>query len=96
MDCTFGTVIRETITTIGTTLLSEWVVNGLTSFCNFAWYLAVTEVNTAITAGHFQNGGDIMLTLDFQRQLVIQCMKNTVLIDPGYIDRLFETVEGHK
>ena len=38
----------------------------------FGWYLAVTEVNTALASGHFQNGGNIMPTLAFWRQLAIQ------------------------
>ena len=54
---------------------------------NFSWYLAVTEVNTALASGHFQNGGNIMLTLDFWRQLVLQCMENTIGTDPGSVGR---------
>ena len=45
-----------------------------TKFCTdhkFAWYLAVTEVNTALASGHFQNGGNIMPTLAFWRQFAI-------------------------
>ena len=49
--------------------------------------LSVTEVNTALASGHFQNGGDIMPTLDFWRQLVIKCMEDTIGTDPGDIGR---------
>ena len=35
--------------------------------CNFAWYLAVVEVNTALASGHFQNGVNVMPTLAFGR-----------------------------
>ena len=52
---------------------------------NFAWYLAVTEVSTALASGNFQNCGDIMPTLDFWRQVAIQCMENAILIEPGNI-----------
>ena len=34
-------------------------------YCNFTWYLSVMEVNTVLASGHFQNGGDIIPTLDF-------------------------------
>ena len=33
--------------------------------CNFSWYIAMSEVNTAISPRHLQNGGNIMPTLDF-------------------------------
>ena len=45
---------------------------------NFAWYLAVTEVNTALASGHFQNGGNIMPNLAFLIQLALHCMENTI------------------
>ena len=47
----------------------------------------MTEVNTALASGHFQNGGNIMTTLDFWSQLVIQYMINTNGTDPSYIGR---------
>ena len=33
--------------------------------CNFSWYLAVSEVNTALVSGHFQNDGVMQPSLDF-------------------------------
>ena len=54
---------------------------------NFAWYLAMTEVNAALSSGNFQNGGNIMPTLDFWRYLAIKCMKNTIGTEPGDIGR---------
>ena len=47
----------------------------------------MTEVNTALEFGHSQNDGNIMPTLDFWRQLVIQCMENTIRTEPSDIDR---------
>ena len=32
---------------------------------NFAWYLAVSEVNTDLELGHFRNNGVVQLILDF-------------------------------
>ena len=53
--------------------------------CKFSWYLAVPGVNRELASGHFQNGGDIMPTLDFGRQLEIQCMESTIETHPGDI-----------
>ena len=47
----------------------------------------MTEVNTALASGHFQNGVDIMPTLAFRRQLAIQCMENAIGTEPGDIGR---------
>ena len=55
--------------------------------CNFACYLAVREANTALASGYFQDGGDIMTSLSFQRQLAIQCMENTTGTETGDIGR---------
>ena len=41
---------------------------------NFAWYLSVTEVNTALSSWQLQNGGNIMPNLYFWGQLVLQCV----------------------
>ena len=54
---------------------------------NFEWHLAVKEVNTALASGHFQNGDNIMPTLDFWRQLVTQYMKNTIVTETDGIGR---------
>ena len=54
-----------------------WAVNFFTD-CSFAYYLAVTEVHTALPYGHFQNYVDIMPTLTFQRHLAIHSMKNYI------------------
>ena len=48
----------------------------------------MTEVNTALASGHFQNGGDIMPTLAFQSHLAMQCMGNTIGKGPGGIGRI--------
>ena len=40
----------------------------LNKFCpdlNFAWYIAVLEVNTALVSGHFQNYAVVQPILDF-------------------------------
>ena len=36
---------------------------------NFAWYPAVSEVNTALFSGHFQNYELVQTNLDFRRDL---------------------------
>ena len=40
------------------------------------------EVNIALSSRHFQNGGNIMTNLYFWGRLLIQCMENTIVIDP--------------
>ena len=41
---------------------------------NFAWYLAVTEVNTALADGHFRKGGKLITTLHFHRKFAHEIM----------------------
>ena len=41
---------------------------------NFAWYLAVTEVNTALADGNFRKGGKLIPTLQFRRKLAHDMM----------------------
>ena len=45
---------------------------------NFAWYLAVTEVNTALADGHFRKGGKLIPTLQFRRKLTHEMMENNI------------------
>ena len=45
---------------------------------NFAWYLAVTEVNTALADGHFRKGGKLIPTLQFRRKLAHEMMENNI------------------
>ena len=45
------------------------------------------EANTALASVHLENGGNIMPTLDFRRQLTLQCMENTIGKEPGDIGR---------
>ena len=33
--------------------------------CNFVWYLAVSEVNTALESGNFQNGRVVQPSMNF-------------------------------
>ena len=40
----------------------------------FAWYLAVSEVNSYLASGHFQNYGLVQPSLDFWRDLTIECL----------------------
>ena len=54
---------------------------------HFAWYLYLMEANTALASGHFQNGGNIMPNLDFQEQLALQLMYNTIGTETGNIVR---------
>ena len=51
--------------------------------CNFYWYLAVTEVNTDLASGHFQNDGVVQPSLYFQRYLAIYCLENTIGVELG-------------
>ena len=53
-------------------------------------------VNTALASGHFQNGDNIMPTLDFWRQLAMQCMENTIVTDPSDTGRPIQNLEGLK
>ena len=48
---------------------------------NFAWYLAVLEINTAPASGHFQNDGVVQPSLDIWRYLAIQCIGNTIGVE---------------
>ena len=50
---------------------------------NFAWYLAVSEVNTALVSGRFQNDGLVQPNLDFWVYLAIECLDNTIVIELG-------------
>ena len=45
------------------------------------------EANTALASGNFQNGGNIMPNLDFQEQLALQWMYNTIGTETGDIRR---------
>ena len=54
----------------------------------------MTEVNTALASGHFQNGVDIMPTLAFRRQLEIHCMKNNIVTEPDDIVRPIRAFRG--
>ena len=46
--------------------------------CNFAWYLEMSEVNTALVSGRFQNDGVVQPSLDFWRYFAIECLENTI------------------
>ena len=45
---------------------------------NFAWYLAVNEVNTALADGHFHKGSKLISTLQFRRKLAHEMMENNI------------------
>ena len=49
--------------------------------CNFAWYLAVLEINTAPASGHFQNDGVKQPSLDIWKYLAIYCIGNTIGVE---------------
>ena len=51
--------------------------------CNFAWYLDVSEVNTAIASGHFKHYGLVQPSVEFQRALTIYCLDNTTSVELG-------------
>ena len=48
---------------------------------NFAWYLSVTEVNTALAYGHFRKGGQFITTLQFQGEIAHEMMENTIRVN---------------
>ena len=45
---------------------------------NFDWYLVVSEVNTALVSGQFQNYGVVQPSMDFWRYFKIKCPDNTI------------------
>ena len=45
---------------------------------NFSWYIAVSEVNTALESGHFQNDEVVKPSLDFRRDLEIEFLENKI------------------
>ena len=55
---------------------------------NFAWYLALTEVNTALADGHFSKGGKLIPTLQFLIKLAHEMMYNTIGVDTVSSGRL--------
>ena len=63
-------------------LESKWAAK----FCsdnNFAWYLYVSEVNTALVSGQFQNNGVVQPSLDFWSALAIECLENKIGVELG-------------
>ena len=50
---------------------------------NFVCYLVVSEVNTALSSGHFQNYGLVQPSLDFWRALKIYFLDNTIGVGLG-------------
>ena len=50
---------------------------------NFAWYLAVSEVNTDLASGHFQNDGVVQPSMSFWRALEIECHENKIVFELG-------------
>ena len=62
---------------------------------NFAWYLSVSEVNTDLAPGHFQNYGVVQLSLDFWRALKIEFLKNTTGLNWGTMYDLRDLVKYH-
>ena len=55
---------------VPTFLAGKWATQFYT-VCNFAWYFSVSEVNTALVKGRFQNDGAVKLILKFKRSLEI-------------------------
>ena len=54
---------------------------------NFAWYLAVSEVNTALVSGHFKNDGVVQPSMYFWRSLAIYCLDNKIGMNWGRMDK---------
>ena len=51
--------------------------------CNLAWYISVSEVNTALASDNFQNYGVVPPSIDFWRALEIECLDNTIGVELG-------------
>ena len=43
----------------------------------------MSEVNTALASGDTQNDGVVQPSLDFWRDLAIECVENTIGVEPG-------------
>ena len=76
-------------------LESTWDIKSW-MYCNLAWYLVVTEVNTALASGKFQNDGNVMPDLYFWRKLVIHCIEILLEQIMGILVGLYGPVEGLK
>ena len=53
----------------------------------------MSEVNTALASGHFQNDGVLQPGLDFWRSLAIECLDNTSgveLVENGISKRTYK------
>ena len=55
--------------------------------CNVAWYLAVSEVNTDLASGHFQNDWLVRTSFYFWRALEIYLIENKIGVELGKIGR---------
>ena len=53
-------------------------ITALSEFGVYPWYLAVTEVNTALADGHFRKGGKLIPNLQFRSKLAHEMMDNTI------------------
>ena len=51
---------------------------------NSSWYLVVSEFNTALVSGYFQNNGVVQPSLDFWRALAIYFLENKIGVELGY------------
>ena len=67
---------------VQTSLYRTWVTKSWHD-SNIAWYLDVSKVNTALELGHFQNDGVVQPSLDFWRDLAIECVENTIGFETG-------------
>ena len=43
----------------------------------------MSEFNTALASGHFQNDGVVQKSLDFRRALELKCLENTIGFELG-------------
>ena len=50
------------------------------TYRNFTWYLAVTEVNTALAYGQFHKGGKFIPNFQFHRKFAHDIMENTIVV----------------
>ena len=61
--------------------------------CNFEWYLAVSEVNTDLASGHFQNDGLVQPSLDVEELCKYSALRIKLGLNWWIMDDLIELLK---
>ena len=61
--------------------------------CNFEWYLAVSEVNTDLASGHFQNDGLVQPSLDVEELFKYSDLRIKLGLNCWIMDDLIELLK---